>query len=365
MKIATITFHCSYNYGSALQTYALQKYLEMKGHNVKIIDFVLESDFEHYKLFRTKLYKDNFKYIIADILYLNKNIRRKKSFERFSKKHLKLTDKRYTTHSDMNDLNKEFDAFICGSDQIWNLDCTNGIVPAFFLDFVDDSKIKFSYAPSIARLKFDNAGLEGLSKYLDRLDFISVREKSTIPMLKKITNKEVTDVIDPTMLLLSDDYKEIMENTEVDGKYIFLYFIEINKKIIEYSNKLSEEKNLKIVYFTKRKILSIKNGINAYGISPEKWLSLIKNSEYVVTNSFHATVFSILFKKKFTTFAPVDSYSRVTDLLEKLDLDSRIHKNESSLSEIDNDIDYENAFSKLNKLKEDAEQYLAKALNRK
>ena len=126
------------------------------------------------------------------------------------------------------------------------------------MDFVDDSKIKFSYAPSIARLKFDNAGLEGLSKYLDRLDFITVREKSTIPMLKKITNKEVTDVIDPTMLLLPDDYKEIMENTEVDGKYIFLYFIEINKKIIEYSNKLSEENTINkkwykcLWYFTRK-----------------------------------------------------------------------------------------------------------------
>lgn len=358
-NIGVITFHCSYNYGSMLQAYALQQYLKKRDYNTKIIDYILSSDFEQYKLFRTHIYRKRKRTLIADMMYFYKNLKRKYNFNDFSNKYLTKTEKTYYDFEPMQELNSEFDAFICGSDQIWNFDCTNGTIPAYFLGFADDDKLKISYAPSMAQTSFEKINETELYELLNRLNYISVREKSTIPILKGIVNKDISCVIDPTLLLDSRDYNNIVKEYKIKEKFIFVYILEENLEILDYCRSLSKDENIKIVYIRKKNISGLKNSKNVYGISPGQFLHLIKNAEYVVTNSFHATVFSILFEKKFVTFKTKKSYSRMTDLLNNIGLQDRIY---CDSFKIENSLNYVDVKYKLIELRKNSQEYLSKAL---
>ena len=153
MRIGTITFHCAYNFGSALQTYALRKYLTNLGHDVHVIDY-RSADFNGYKIFRGIGVKS----FIADLLFLPGNLRRRSSFQSFWHKCFGLTSRTYegadAERSLAEDL-KDYDALICGSDQIWNLDCTLGPVPPFFLSFasMEQRKLRMRLACRMPSLK--------------------------------------------------------------------------------------------------------------------------------------------------------------------------------------------------------------------
>lgn len=150
MKVGIITFHCAYNFGSMLQAWALQRSIEKMNHQPYIIDY-RGADFNMYKLI-TITRPNKF---ISNLVYYGKNKKRKESFENFASSHFQLT-KRYSVRnqSRMRELSKEFDCVICGSDQIWNLDCTKGPVGPYFLDFGTDFR-KVAYAPSLAHASFN------------------------------------------------------------------------------------------------------------------------------------------------------------------------------------------------------------------
>lgn len=360
MKIGIITFHCSYNYGSALQTYALKSFLENNGYKVSIINFIYKLDFENYKLFRTKQYiKRPYKFFF-DIIFYNKNKIRKNNFELFAKQYFNLTKKIYYNYKNMKELNNEFDIFICGSDQIWNLDCTKGVEPAYFLKFVDKDKLKIAYAPSLAHIKFAKNYDEDLKKAINDLDYISIREESTLPLIQSLTEKKVNVVLDPTLLLDREDYELIVNQEKQDNEYIFVYMLEYSAELVKYCNEFSDKRKIKIIYITKSKISRIK-GKNVFGIGPDKFLRYIRDAKYIITNSFHATVFSVIFNKKFVTFTTKYSSSRMGDLLNKLGIPERIY-NENF--DIDKDIDYDVVQKRLIDMKKFSLEYLRKALKR-
>ena len=212
MKIGTITFHCAYNFGSALQTYALRKYLTDLGHDVHVIDYRSE-DFRNYWIFR----KYGIKSFAVDLLFLPGNLRRRSSFQTFWHRHFNLTKNTYEgTDADLQmaqDLN-DFDAFICGSDQIWNLDCTRGPVPPFFLSFAPNDTKKIAYAPSMSHAKFVEKNFTAedkkrISGWLNRFDSVSVREISVAGQFQDLTDKSIVETLDPTLLLDLKDYRHI------------------------------------------------------------------------------------------------------------------------------------------------------------
>lgn len=359
-KIGIITFHCSYNYGSALQAFALKTLLEKNGYEVNIIDFIYKKDFEHYRLFRTKLYCKNPKAFISDVLFYNKNKIRKNNFELFARKYFSLTKKTYYNYRNMNELNKEYDIFICGSDQIWNLDCTQGVEPAYFLKFVNKDKLKIAYAPSLAHVKFAKNYNEDLKKAIEDLDYISVREKSTLPLIQPLTRKKVNVVLDPTLLLDQKDYELITDHNKQEDEYIFVYMLEYNPELVKYCNEFSNKKKIKVVYIANNKFIGIK-GKNAFGIGPDKFLQYIKEAKYIITNSFHATVFSVIFSKKFITFTTKHSSSRMLDLLNNLGLSKCIYNNNF---DIDKNINYNIVQKNLISMRQNSIDYLNKALKR-
>lgn len=360
LKIGIITFHCSYNYGSALQTFALKTLLEKNGYKINIINFIYKKDFEHYRLFRTKLYYKNPKAFIKDVLFYNKNKVRKNNFELFAKKYFNLTQKKYYNYEDMRELNDKFDIFICGSDQIWNLDCTQGVEPAYFLNFVNKDKLKIAYAPSLAHVKFAKNYDENLKKAIKDLDYISVREESTLPLIQPLTEKKVNVVLDPTLLLDRKDYELIINQEKQKDEYIFVYMLEYSAELVKYCNKFSNEKKLEVIYITNNKLSGIK-GKNVFGIGPNKFLKYIKEAKYIITNSFHATVFSIIFSKKFVTFTTKCSSSRMIDLLDKLGISERIYNSNFNISK---DINYDMVQENLINMRQNSLEYLNKALKR-
>ena len=359
-RIGIVTFHCSYNFGSALQTYALKKVLDNFNNRVNIIHYINNKNFEQYKLFRTWLYPINPKSLIADIFFFFHNYKRKTAFENFWKKYFNLT-KEYHDCDSMRELNKDFDCFICGSDQIWNLDCTEGVIPAYFLGFASDDKLKIACAPGISHTKFKKNYDDELKKYLPRFDAVSIREKSTVNMYQPFVDRKIVVTVDPTLLLTSDDYVDIYNegNVAVSNGYIFLYILEKNNNIISYAEELARKENKSIVFVSQKPYFLKAKSRNVYGCGPSDFLAYIKNADYIVTNSFHATVFSVLFHKQFCTFATINSGSRMVDLLGELGLSKCLYHDDIDINQT---IDYPMVELKLEQMRASSINFLRSTL---
>lgn len=359
-KIGIITFHCSYNYGSVLQAYALQKYIMNHGYDVKVIDYQ-SRNYDMYHLFKLWMLKHPIK-LIAENIHINRLIRRKHNFLHFINESINLTDKTYSYNDDLTVLNDEFDVFIAGSDQIWNPICTGGVDPNFFLKFVDGSQnTKISYAPSLAHSFFEEKILQEMCRYIESFNAISVREDSGKKLLKNKIRKNIEVVLDPTMLLDENDYKELEIKSIISKPYIFVYMLEKDdSSLIDYVSNLSKEKGLDIIYLHLNNIFSGSHVHNVYGCKVGEFLGYMRNAEYVVSNSFHATVFSIIYHKRFCTFKTEKSYSRMVGLLNALGLENRIY-NQGFI--IENNINYDEVMLRLETLREPSVSFLINSIN--
>lgn len=370
MKIGTVTFHCAYNFGSTLQTYALKKYLTGLGHEVHVLDY-RSRDFDNYKIFRRFGLKSD----IADLLFLFGNLRRRDSFQSFWRDHFNMTERTYTgtgAEQELSEDLKNYDAFICGSDQIWNLDCTQGPVPPFFLSFASDETRKIAYAPSLSHARFEerNFTLEdqkNIRAWLNRFDSISVREISVAGQFQQLTDKNIVETLDPTLLLDLQEYRRVQASCLPkgleEGKYIFAYTLWPNDDMIRYLDKFASDRDLTIVYYSRNPIRYKSRSVNVWGIGPADFLTLIDKANCVVSNSFHATVFSILYGKPFLTFGTEKSSSRMKTLLAKLGLPEEhllpVHfTGDGSIKPFASELDTD----KLRKLRADSERFLNDAL---
>lgn len=357
-KIGIITFHCSYNFGSALQAFALERYLQKKEFTTEIIDFRSE-DFEKYRIFKFKLYSKYPKAVITDILRLFPNLVRRWRYRCFWKKYLEISSNKFGSRANLSILNSKYKAFICGSDQIWNPYCTNSVIKQFYLDFVADDKIKVAYGPSIAQESIEKSYLDIMVPLIKRLNYISVREKSVAYLLKEKTGRKISVVLDPTLLLECEDYEELVSNKNFKNKYLLIYCLEENEELYNYAENIAVSDSLEIFYFNKtQKKFKVKSH-NYYYNGPVDFLCLVKNAEFIISNSFHATVFSVIFKKKFLTWGTEHSASRMKDFLLEVGLSRRLFPGGEA---IEKNIDYTKVMSKIKTLKRSSEEYLISAL---
>lgn len=371
MSIGILTFHCAYNFGSSLQTYALKTYLTNAGYDVQVIDY-RSPDFDNYKIFRGPSPKT----LASDVMFLLRNLKRRQSFQAFWKTHLNLTRRTYQGKNAYAALSNDlgcFDAVICGSDQIWNLDCTRGPLPPFFLACVPDNVRKISYAPSLSHPRFDEKNFtttdkRNIAQWLDRFDAISVRELSVAQQFQQLTSKNMIETLDPTLLLNINDYRNIqsprLPNGLRKGRYIFAYTLWPNADMNHYIDAFAQKHGLTIVYYSKRKHPYSSPSINAWGIGPEDFLALIDGAHSVISNSFHATVFSIFYNTPFITFGTEKSSSRMKTLLSNLDLPQQHllptnFKGDTDQEPFTSTLDYD----KLDALRNTSQTFLAKALN--
>ena len=311
------------NYGGCLQAYALQK---------KINDLGYEAEQINYTEYLSK--KITLKKMAKKIIYLKRNT----NFSNFKKEKLNIGTK-------IKKLDDDGSIYIVGSDQIWNPQIPFDIRKNFFLSFVNDKKRKNSYAASIGTDYLDNdeSNISTIKEYLLDFNNITVREKTAEKIIKGININNVTTVLDPTLLLDGEKWSTIINSHNDDIDYLLVYTLGFNDQYSTYIDEYSEKNNLKIVDINyKKRFKNMKKLEKNFG--PIEFVNSIKNAKIVVTNSFHGTVFSILFHKEFYSITRGNMNSRLYDLLKMLGLEDRLI-NEEELDNLKNlefnKIDYE------------------------
>lgn len=355
-KIGIITFHRAVNYGAVLQTYALQKTLDKLGINNQVIDYICPFIKHEYKPFNIKKGKI-LKSAVQSVLECRIRKLKRKRFYSFVESNLRLT-KPYNTIKELSNCNNEFSAFITGSDQVFSPVCV-GFDSAYFLTFADKGK-KYSYAASFGTNTLPDNVKDEYNKRLIDFSKISVREKSGKNIVNDIVNKDACVNIDPTLLLKAEDYKDITGGTTSDKKYIVVFNVSGYSELMAYAQKLSKEKNLKLIYINDQYYKKVDIAERKTAVSPQEFLALFKNAEYVVTNSFHATVFSIIFNKQFAVDLKVSDgtrNNRVAELLSYINLESRAIEN--CYCDIDKKIDWNTIDEKLDVQRQEAFNYLS------
>lgn len=359
-KIGIVTFHEPNNYGANLQAYALQKFIEELGYDAKIIDYRNKTISNTNKLIKIKSGIGN---LIKSMMLLPKNIARRKNFESFKKRNYILT-KAYNNKAELEQDKNDFDVFISGSDQIWNTKITKTIDDIYTLNFNSGDARKISYASSIGNGDITNGETKELAKRIEKYENIAVREESAKELLNKYIDKKIKVVVDPTLLLNSKQWEKIKRDTKIKEEYILLYTIIENNKLFEIANKLSDLTGLKIVTL-RRTNLKTKNVLkNMYTSGPDQFIDLFKNATYVVTSSFHGTVFSIIFNKKFFVNYGGAENKRVDNILNICNLQERLIKSEEQLNTniINSQINYENVNRILEEERNKSREYLIDAL---
>ena len=369
MKVGIITFHPAYNYGAFLQTYALQKTLEKLGHSVEIIDYrpyyLLNP---YYPLSKPSKYTHEQKLWIylggrilrfwRDIQNINQRRKRESDFKNAVKNYLILSNIPYNNYSDLKIAPPEYDYYITGSDQIWNPGITGGeLDPAYFLDFVTKSGKSAAYAASIGKSVL-NAGYTTQFRVLIRnIDSITLREASSVPFVEKESGKTVSVTADPTLLLSNDEWEGITKAPKHPVKeYLLVYTININHSISGFINRVSRELNLPVFY--------IGGGLQKYFprssfVSPEEFLWYFKHASFVITDSFHGTVFSIINRRSFYTIQPAENITRVHDLLTSLGIDGRIFSSGDDIGTVQEIQNYDEVYENIEKIKALSLSYLS------
>ena len=386
MNFAVLSlFYKNYNYGGVLQAYALNKAIQKritKNDIVKQICFDFDQLPPSKKLVRFINAPLNTKVeCICEKVdgCLDKIGLKKKSCEVFSKEtsekitafntfnemFVLSTDKVYGV-SNVHETLDEFDCFIVGSDQVWNPD--NIHYNLYFLDFVNKNKYKASYAASISKTALTQKQQKPFKKNLDSFNKISVRENNT-EIISSLTKNKVEWVLDPTLLLSLEEWNEVCSKRfDNEEPYLFCYFLNFDKKQQELAISYAKRKALKMIFTTDlRGIYQGNNNFgaeNIYDASPSDFLSLIKNAAFVMTDSFHATVFSLIFKKQFVAFERIDfagMKTRMETLLQLFEAQSRLvdwDKNDFCNIEILEEFDYSQTFKKFSEMKRFSEKYL-------
>lgn len=327
MKIRTITCHDVYNHGASLQAYALQTYLQSLGHEVEIIDYKPDYLSRHYKLWSVSnpIYDKPF---VRQLYFLAKfpdrfvALRRKRKFDEFTKRYLKLTECRYHSNEELKANPPKANVYIAGSDQIWNTLFQNGKDPAFYLDFAPSDKIKISYAASFSTTSIQEIYLPFVKKQLQNFHSISIRERSSLPLLFSLGFKGVA-VCDPVFLLSKEKWESFLLPQKKHEKYVLVYDFDNNQVIQSIAETIAENHGLKIynIGATQKKYAS-KNFIYS---GPFEFLSLIHDASFVISNSFHATAFSLIFQRDFCVINRKEDINiRMSSLLRNLHLTNRI-----------------------------------------
>ena len=325
-KIITITFQRADNYGAALQTFALQHFLKSKGYDVKTLDYRDNNIERGYKIININKSgkKAVIKSIIKNILFFNRNLKRKKSFIKFRKKYIELTNE-YVNFNELKNNPPKADTYITGSDQVWNTSITCGLQDVYTLNFGDNNINRISYAASIGNsLIYDYEKTFFINK-IKKIDNISVREEKAKELLNDIGINNVKVNIDPTLLIKQEQWNKMIENIKVPKqKYLLAYVVEKNDEYYRISNYVANKSNEKIVHFEMFNKFYKEKTINKYSSGPLEFIALIKNADKILCTSFHATVFSIIFHKDFYVVPHAKTGSRVTNLLAQLGLEDRI-----------------------------------------
>ena len=322
MKIGIVTFHNSSNYGAVLQSFALQRALQKQTGDVVIVDYDNKFISKGLKRIRLGLSLHYLYYAMQDVRNFKKNSIKIAKFKRFFKNRYLLTERM----SKRRILKKGYplDLLISGSDQIWNPRLLKGFDRVYFGVFPGVGA-RISYASSFGNYAFDDELYnKELKEYLSGYAKISLREKSGL--LTQVVGKEASEVLDPTLLLDANEWREYLELDRARGKqsgYLLVYALNDFDHVISVAERIAEERGLAIYFIGNHKIRN-KNVRVFCELGPEEFVAFFDGADYVVTNSFHGTAFSVIFQKQFVSVLNKKSPERAKTFLGKIGLLSRL-----------------------------------------
>lgn len=361
MKVGIITWHYYSNVGSNLQAYAMQKTIKNLGHEPTFINY-------RYKFYKDSFLKGFIKECCIKIDKIFPNLLNEKwkfGAYCFQKEEMRSTKEIYEKEK-LKEIALQFDAVVCGSDQIW---APNVFDDVYMLSFVDEKTKKIAYAPSIGLNEIPENLREKYIKYIGRLDRISTREDNGVRLLREYCGIQAEQVLDPTLLIKKEEWLELIKNkVSSEEKYIFVYLLGEKKWIREWIKKFANIVGMKVILLSNYDDDKKYSNEHYRAMGPRKFIELISEAQYVLTDSFHGTIFSILFQKEFYVFDRFDSEeklcqnSRIISLLKILELEDRRVKSNSKMKLIDKKIEYKNVNQKLEEERKKSLKFLSESL---
>lgn len=381
---ATIIMHPNHNnYGTSLQGFATIRTLDKLGYPYRIIRYKKKRTIREIikttpnlirsgalKELKTQVFK-KFDKIFRKEYARNIEIRTD-IVNKFKSKHFDSISDYYVGYKNLCDGSKNYDVVFVGSDQVWG---PLSLYSRFYnLLFVNPSIPQFSYASSFGVSNIFSWQKKGISEYLDKMDLIGVREAHGKVIVDSLSKNKATVVADPTLLLTKNEWSEYITESkyEINEPYILSYVLGSRKDIREEIMNLGKRLNMKVVSFRHLDWFEANDkdfgDLPIYDADPLDFVKLLKNANFVCTDSFHGTIFSIIFQKKFLTFyrqIPTKSgstHSRIDSLLNKFNLLNRLYKGGDSLKQINMEIDFEYVEKELQIFRNDSIQFFQKGL---
>ncbi len=338
-EIGIITILKTNNYGAELQAYATQAILNKLGYKAEIIDYLFYKNPGHKK---TKASKPSFnhglKKRLAETLYpviakfkagSNKSNSKKRD-ERFDSFHTDNTamSATYRTMDELYASKKEYDVYMVGSDQVWNPGVYSSLLP-YMLTFAPEGKKRVAYASSFGVSSIPQECQWLYKEYLPQFSNIGVREKNAVDMVKEISGKDATWVLDPTLLLNKEDWMKVAKQSYGEKiNYILLYELTPCPYILGLAKHFRKKKGMEIIRICKNASVEDNDSsiLNIIDAGPAEFIDLFANAGMIITNSFHGTAFSINFGKEFYTITPARKHnnSRQRSILKLFDLQDRL-----------------------------------------
>ena len=367
MKINVITRHSVPNYGSILQSYATQKTIEKLGHESEIINYTRYEE-RYNNLANTlikgkKWDKNPITRVLYKVIQTPNYAKMYKKFAKYRKELLKETELEYGSLEELKNNIPNADVFCSGSDQIWGKIGTAEYDEAYFLEFAKNKKC-ISYASSFGKTELTDNLKKNIKRLLKKYSSILVREDSAKEILKNQGFNNVEHVLDPTLLLDNQTWINLANKAKIKSDdYVLVYQLHDNKEFDNYAKEFAMKKNLKLLRVSASLHHITRSGKLIYLPTPYEFLSYFNNAKYILTDSFHATVFSIIFNKKFIDILPANKTgTRIESVLNLLGIENRLLKSYNDFESIDRNIDYNKVNLKLEEERKKSIELFQKAI---
>lgn len=337
MRAAVITLHQVNNYGTQLQALATQEKLREYFDDVVFIDYRRPDTYGRGLL--ESFAKGS---PIRAAAILPTLARWRSVFDRFRKRYLNLTERTYLSQSDFDDFEDCADVYIVGSDQVWNSGWNKGVIPAFYLDFVPDDKPRFAYASSFGRTRLEDWEVEATRGYVEKFQAITVREESGVSILREQYGFGcVSRILDPTLVMPASFWRGYEPQDRIKGDYILIYNLNRSAEFDRYASELSRRTGLPLYRFCTRYDQTLRSGKSLAVPDVLEFVTLVDNARFVVTDSFHATAFSMNMGTEPICVYPKDYSGRISEFLKLVESEQRHVESFEDFDVVNRSVDFD------------------------
>jgi len=363
VKVGILTFPNSISYGATMQMYALYRAVQTLGHEAEIINY-------HNAYMKEERHHDTrksapVKRFLRTRARMLTHARLYSAFKRFEAERMTLYPARaFSERQKLAAVGRRYDTVICGSDQVWNPHITDSDM-SYFLDFCGENTRRVSYAPSFGIEEFSAEFTAAVREELQRFDAVSVREKMGCDFAQSLVEREVSVVADPTFLLEPSDWQAMAQrHPAAVGDYVLYFAVHRSDKLFRRCRELAQQQGMKVVVVGGNVLKRMKNRDPmidyAVDVTPNEWLYLMCHARYVVTDSFHGTVFSVMFHRDFFLQYPHHANSRLVHLITELGLGERVLSEGTAFTT--DSVRYDNVDRRRAEMQAQSREFLRKAL---